>query len=76
MIKDILIVYSLAYLISESNLLTKPREWLASKHRLIGELIYCPICLSFWIALIHTSYVEDALITMGAIALLHKFMVK
>lgn len=76
MIISILTTYGIAYLLSESVLLEKPRELIASKNSLLAELIYCPICLSYWIGLAITQDILQAFAIMGAIALLHKFMVK
>jgi hypothetical protein len=70
MITNILITYGIAYLITESSLLEKPREYLASKHRLIGELLYCPICTSFWIGLILTGNILESFAIMGAVAII------
>jgi hypothetical protein len=70
MLINILATYGIAYLISQSVLLEKPREYLASKHRLIGELLYCPICLSYWIALIITGDILESFAIMGGIAII------
>jgi len=70
MIYQILISYGIAYLLSESVLLEKPREILASKNYYIAELIYCPICLSYWIGLVLTHNVLQSFAIMGAIAII------
>lgn len=70
MFTNILATYGIAYLISQSALLEKTREYLASKHRLIGELLYCPICLSYWIALIMTGDILESFAIMGGIAII------
>lgn len=72
MVLQILTSYGIAYLLSESNLLIKPREYIASKNNLLAELIYCPICLSFWIALALTQNILQAFAIMGAIAIIKK----
>lgn len=74
MIYNILITYGIAYLITQSVLLEKPRAYLASKHWFIGELLYCPICISFWIGLALTQNMLGAFAIMGSIALIHLFI--
>lgn len=72
MIYNILVTYGIAYLITQSVLLEKPREYLASKNWLIAELLYCPICISYWIALILTGSILQSFAIMGAIAIINK----
>lgn len=73
MIYNLLVTYGIAYLLSESVLLEKPRNYLAHKNRLLGDLLYCPICLSFWIGLILTGNILTAFAIMGSIAIISKF---
>jgi hypothetical protein len=70
MIINILTTYGIAYLLTESFLLEKPRQFLARKNRLIGDLVYCPICISYWIALIITGNILESFAIMGTIALI------
>lgn len=72
MVYNILATYAIAYILSESNLLNTPREWLASKNKYLAELIYCPICLSYWIALIITGNLLESFAIMGTIAIISK----
>lgn len=74
MILQILASYGIAYLLSESVLLEKPREWIASKSKFLGNMIYCNICLSYWIGLAITQNILQAFAIMGAIALINKFL--
>jgi len=39
------VVGVIACLITESKILAKPRDWLG------WDLLYCPICVGFWVAL-------------------------
>lgn len=70
MINYILTTYGIAYLLTESILLEKPRSWIANKHWILGELFYCPICISYWIGLILTHNVLQSFAIMGAIAII------
>lgn len=70
MLLNILATYGIAYLITQSVLLEKTRSYLASKHWLIGEFLYCNICLSFWIGLIITDDPLEAFAIMGTFAIL------
>ena len=72
MILKILSSYAITYLISESFILEKPREWIAKHSTFLGNLVYCNICLSFWIGLITTQSIIQAFAIMGAIALITK----
>jgi len=76
LLTNLLTTYGIAYLFTESVLLEKPRAWIASKHWILGELLYCPICISYWIALILTQDILQAFAIMGAIAIVVKNMVK
>lgn len=76
MIIKILATIGICYVISESNLFTTQREWIASKHRLLGELIYCPICLSLWIALLLTFNLLESCAIMGVLVILIKLYEK
>ena len=73
-LSSILIVYGIAYLLSESVLLEKPREWIAKRSRLLGNMVYCNICLSYWIGLAITGSILQAFAIMGAIALTNKLL--
>lgn len=69
----ILITYGIAYLLTESFLLEKPRNYIAKKYgSYIGNMVYCSICISFWIGLILTSNILEAFAIMGTIALINK----
>lgn len=72
MIYQILTSYGIAYLLTESVLLEKPRAWIANKHWILGELFYCPICISYWIALVFTQDILKSFAIMGAIAIINK----
>ena len=72
MLNNILITIGICYVLSESNLFIKQREWLASKHKLLGELIYCPICLSFWVGLVLTWNILESCAIMGILVILTK----
>lgn len=74
MILKILISYGIAYLLSESVLLETPREWIAKRSRFFGNMVYCNICLSFWIGLILTQNILQAFAIMGSIALINKLI--
>lgn len=74
MIYQILTSYGIAYLISESVLLEKPREWIGKHSRFFGNMVYCNICLSFWIGLILTASMLQAFAIMGSIALINKLL--
>lgn len=70
MVTNILATIGITYLITESHLLDKPREWIASKHKLLAELFYCPICMSFWIGLCITGELLSAFAIMGVVYLI------
>jgi hypothetical protein len=73
MILNILTTYGIAYLLTESFLLEKPRNYIAKKGGVyIGNMVYCSICLSYWIGLILTGSILEAFAIMGTIALIHK----
>lgn len=73
MIINILTTYGIAYLLTESFLLEKPRNYIAKKGgNYIGNMVYCSICLSYWIGLILTGSILEAFAIMGTIALIHK----
>lgn len=74
MLLNILTSYGIAYLLSESVILEKPREWIAKHSNLLGNMVYCNICLSFWIALILTQNILQAFAIMGSIALINKLI--
>jgi len=69
----ILITYGIAYLLTESFLLEKPRNYIAKKYgSYIGNMVYCSICISFWIGLILTGSILDAFAIMGTVAIINK----
>lgn len=74
MILQLLTSYGITYLLSESVLLETPREWLAKRSNFLGNMVYCNICLSYWIALILTQNVLQAFAIMGSIALINKLI--
>lgn len=74
---NILTTYGIAYLLTESFLLEKPRNYIAKKGgTYIGNIVYCPICTSFWIGLILTGSIINAFAIMGTIALIQKLYEK
>lgn len=74
MIINILTTYGIAYLLTESFLLEKPRNYLAKKGgTYIGNMVYCSICLSYWIGLILTGSILNAFAIMGAIVIINKY---
>lgn len=70
MIINILATIGITYLITESNLLTTQRAWVAGKHRLLAELFYCPICMSFWVGLVITGNILQAFAIMGVVSII------
>ncbi len=42
----ILSIFSVYFILSQSTLLDKPRNWLIQKHPFFYELFYCPYCLT------------------------------
>jgi hypothetical protein len=70
MILQILTSYGIVYLVAESNLFEKPRAWIAKKSHFLGELIYCPICTSFWVGLIYTGSLTKAFAILGIVAII------
>lgn len=70
MIINILTTIGITYLITESNLLITQRAWIAGKHRLLAELFYCPICMSFWVGLIITGDILQAFAIMGVVSII------
>ena len=74
MILQLLTSYGIAYLLSESVLLETPREWLSKRSKFLGNMLYCNICLSYWIALILTHDVLQSFAIMGSIALINKLI--
>lgn len=73
MLINILTTYGIAYLLTESFLLEKPRNYIAKKGgRYIGNMVYCSICISFWVGLILTGNILEAFAIMGTIALINK----
>ena len=71
MASNILITLAITYLISQSKITQGIREWIANKHWILAELIYCKVCLSFWIGLYLTYNVKEALVIMGVFALIN-----
>lgn len=70
MIINILATIGITYLVTESNLLTTQRAWIAGKHRLLAELFYCPICMSFWVGLVVTGNILQAFAIMGVVSII------
>lgn len=73
MITNLLATIGITYLITESHLLDKPREYIASKHKLLAELFYCPICMSFWIGLCITGELLQAFAIMGVVSIIKHY---
>jgi hypothetical protein len=46
----IIFIEALTEILVESSILSKPREYLAQKNGLLGELIHCGYCTSVWVA--------------------------
>lgn len=67
---QILTSYGISYLLAESNLLEKPRAWIASKSHFLGELVYCIICTSFWVGLLYTGSLTKAFTILGSVAII------
>lgn len=74
MILQFLTIYGITYLLAESNLLAKQREWIAKKNYYLAELVYCTICLSFWVALFYTGSIIYSLAAMGVVAILKEII--
>ena len=73
LLTNILTAYGVSYLLTESFLLEKPRNYIAKKSgNYIGNIVYCSICISFWVGLILTGNILEAFAIMGTIALIHK----
>ena len=73
LLTNILTTYGIAYLLTESFLLEKPRNYIAKKGgNYIGNIVYCSICISYWIGLILTGNILEAFAIMGTIALINK----
>ena len=73
LLTNILTTYGIAYLLTESFLLEKPRNYIAKKGgNYIGNIVYCSICLSYWIGLILTGNILESFAIMGTIALINK----
>ena len=70
---NVLTTYGIAYLLTESFLLEKLRNYIAKKcGKYIGNMVYCSICISFWVGLILTGNILDAFAITGAIAIINK----
>ena len=73
LLTNILTAYGVVYLLTESFLLEKPRNYIAKKGgNYIGNIVYCSICLSYWIGLILTGNILESFAIMGTIALINK----
>ena len=73
LLTNILTTYGIAYLLTESFLLEKPRNYIAKKGgNYIGNIVYCSICISYWIGLILTGNILEAFAIMGTIAIINK----
>jgi hypothetical protein len=44
--------YSLTWIVKESSLLDRPRNWLARHSTFIGRMLLCYACTGFWAGLI------------------------
>lgn len=65
----------LTYILSRSQILEKPRMYLAKKNQFLGDLLYCHLCTSFWVgaiisALLGYDVLISALIVLGAVWLI------
>lgn len=73
LLTNILISYGIAYLLTESFILEKPRSYIASKlGDYIANMVYCSICMSFWVGLILTGNILEAFAIMGTVAIINK----
>jgi uncharacterized membrane protein len=73
LLTNILITYGIAYLLTESFILEKPRNYIARKcGRYIGNMVYCSICISFWVGIILTGNILEAFAIMGTTAIINK----
>ncbi len=76
MVVNTLVTLSIVYLLAKSMVLEPYRAWLADRHRVIAELIYCNICLSFWVALLLTFNLYEALAIMGVFVIINVYETK
>lgn len=68
MVFNILTTYGIAYLISDSVLLSSLRSKIPSGFW--ADLIYCKVCLSFWISCVITKNFLESFAILGAIAII------
>lgn len=64
--------YGIAYFIADSFIYEIPREWISKKSKFLAELLHCNVCLSFWIGLILTGSILEALAIMGIVAIIKR----
>lgn len=69
MLSNFLVTIAVTYILSESSLLETLREKLP---KWLKHLIYCPICTSFWVALLITLSIYQAFVIMGLVILIYK----
>lgn len=48
---DLLAALGLLFIVKDSTILRRPREWAKSLHPLLRTLLECPQCLGFWCGL-------------------------
>lgn len=65
---------AISWFIANSSLIEKPRVWLSKQNRLLGDLLHCEICLSFWIAWALAQNITKAFGIMGVQILLAKLL--
>lgn len=46
-----LAVYGTALIVTAAKIFDKPRTWISSKSKFIGEMLKCILCTSFWCGL-------------------------
>ena len=63
---------AISWFIANSTLVEKPRMWLSKQNRLLGDLLHCEICLSFWVGLALTQDLLKAFGIMGIQILIAK----
>jgi len=74
MINTILFLLSLVGLtiiMSTGQIFERPRNFIATKSKFLGELVSCPMCLGFWVGLISAlAFNSSPMIFAGIVSLL------
>jgi hypothetical protein len=74
LIINLLASYGAAYVISKGEIFAPVRLFLAKKSRFAGNLLYCPICVSFWTALAITCDAKFAFATVCIVYLVETYL--